>query len=54
MTVRCSKCNTENPAGARFCSNCGNQLSGTQKCSNCGSENPLGSKFCNNCGNKLQ
>ncbi len=53
-TVRCGKCNTENPAGARFCSNCGNQLSGTQKCSNCGSENPLGSKFCNNCGNKLQ
>lgn len=52
-TVRCRNCNAENPAGAKFCNNCGNQLSGTLKCSNCGTENPLGSKFCNNCGNKF-
>ncbi|MHB1294321.1 MAG: SPFH domain-containing protein [Anaerolineae bacterium] len=52
-TVACPKCGYENLAGAKFCNNCGTQLSGKVKCAQCGTENPIGAKFCNNCGNKL-
>jgi len=52
-TVVCPKCGTANPAGAKFCNNCGTQLTGTVKCPNCGTENLAGAKFCNNCGTKL-
>lgn len=52
-TVVCSKCGTTNPVGAKFCNNCGTQISGTVKCPNCGHENSAGAKFCNNCGTKL-
>jgi membrane protease subunit (stomatin/prohibitin family) len=51
--VVCPKCGTANPAGAKFCNNCGSSLSTTIKCANCGMENKPGAKFCNNCGNKL-
>jgi membrane protease subunit (stomatin/prohibitin family) len=53
-TVTCPNCSTANPAGAKFCNNCGTQLTGTVKCPNCGHENSAGSKFCNNCGTKLE
>jgi len=53
-TVTCPNCSTANPAGAKFCNNCGTQLTGTVKCPNCGHENSVGSKFCNNCGTKLE
>lgn len=52
-TVSCPKCQFQNPAAARFCSNCGTQIAGKLKCPQCGTENALGSKFCNNCGTKL-
>ncbi|MHB0859265.1 MAG: SPFH domain-containing protein [Anaerolineae bacterium] len=52
-TVACPQCGHQNASGARFCNNCGTQLSGKVKCSQCGTENPVGAKFCNNCGNKL-
>ena len=51
--VVCPKCGTANPAGSKFCNNCGSSLSVSTKCSNCGFENAAGAKFCNNCGNKL-
>lgn len=51
--VVCGKCGTTNPAGAKFCNNCGAQLGGSVKCPNCGHENAVGVKFCNNCGTKL-
>jgi len=51
--VVCPKCATTNPVGAKFCNNCGAQISGTVKCPNCAHENPVGAKFCNNCGTKL-
>ena len=51
--MACPKCQQQNPVAAKFCNNCGAQLSGTVKCAHCGIENPLGSTFCNNCGNKL-
>jgi len=52
-TVACPNCGTANPAGAKFCNNCGTKLSGSLKCANCGHENAAGAKFCNECGNKL-
>jgi membrane protease subunit (stomatin/prohibitin family) len=52
-TVVCGKCGTANPAGAKFCNNCGSQIAGSPKCAQCGFENAAGAKFCNNCGTKL-
>jgi membrane protease subunit (stomatin/prohibitin family) len=48
-TVTCPKCATVNPAGAKFCSNCGTAL-GPKACTNCGAEVPEGAKFCPECG----
>jgi membrane protease subunit (stomatin/prohibitin family) len=48
-TVACSNCGTANPAGAKFCSNCGNPL-GPKACSNCGAAVAPGAKFCPECG----
>ncbi|MGQ9493852.1 MAG: zinc-ribbon domain-containing protein, partial [Anaerolineae bacterium] len=52
-TVACPNCGTANPAGAKFCNNCGAKLAATTACPNCGHENPPGAKFCSNCGTKL-
>jgi len=52
-TVTCPQCGTQNPAGAKFCTNCGAQIGGTVKCPKCGTENPPTAKFCSNCGEKL-
>lgn len=52
-TVRCPNCNTLNPAGAKFCNNCGTKLDGKKTCPNCKAENAADAKFCNNCGTKL-
>jgi membrane protease subunit (stomatin/prohibitin family) len=55
--VPCPKCNTPNPAGAKFCLNCGAQQqapqSATTPCPNCQTPVQAGSKFCNNCGQSL-
>ena len=51
--MACPKCQQQNLVTAKFCNNCGAQLSGTVKCAHCGIENPLGSKFCNSCGYQL-
>jgi len=44
----CPNCQTENPANAKFCLNCGTALA--LRCSNCQAELPSGAKFCMNCG----
>jgi class 3 adenylate cyclase/tetratricopeptide (TPR) repeat protein len=46
--MKCPNCDTQNPDGARFCFNCGNELS--LKCSNCDTSLPAGAKFCFKCG----
>ncbi len=46
--MQCPNCQTENPANAKFCLNCGTALA--QCCSNCQAELPSGAKFCMNCG----
>ena len=63
--MKCPNCQTENESGARFCANCGSQMTpprpaaghtratGKTTCPNCGQENPAGSAFCETCGMKL-
>src|SRR5689334_8479809 len=47
----CSKCQTDNPDGAKFCRNCGNSL---LACSNCGAPMSPGDRFCTSCGQPVQ
>jgi class 3 adenylate cyclase/tetratricopeptide (TPR) repeat protein len=47
----CPSCGAENPAGKRFCGDCGAPLALT--CPACGAENPEGKKFCGDCGTAL-
>ncbi|HLA97328.1 MAG TPA: adenylate/guanylate cyclase domain-containing protein [Anaerolineales bacterium] len=47
----CPKCQTVNPASARFCLNCGNALAIT--CANCGTSLPADARFCFNCGHPV-
>jgi hypothetical protein len=47
----CPKCRTENPGGAKFCSNCGGSLLRT--CPRCGTAAEPTAKFCTNCGQTL-
>jgi hypothetical protein len=49
----CPGCNTENPAGSKFCAGCGAALPKTPvniRCATCGAESPEGSRFCKGCG----
>jgi hypothetical protein len=49
--MHCPSCNFENPAGMKFCGQCGTQLG--NRCSQCGFENPPGFQFCGECGTPL-
>jgi hypothetical protein len=54
--MRCSKCNTENKAGNKFCIECGSKLalkSNVKYCSQCGSDNKPSNNFCLTCGNRF-
>ncbi len=52
--VACASCQATNPAGAKFCMGCGQQLAPTvQHCTECGSELPGGAKFCMGCGTRI-
>ncbi|NIL99168.1 MAG: hypothetical protein GTO53_14255, partial [Planctomycetales bacterium] len=44
-------CSFENPAGMKFCGNCGEPLK--LRCPNCGFANPPAFNFCGNCGTSL-
>jgi class 3 adenylate cyclase len=46
--MKCPQCQTDNPAGARFCFNCGAPLA--VQCANCRAELPAGARFCMHCG----
>ncbi|MCL1822638.1 MAG: SPFH domain-containing protein [Oscillospiraceae bacterium] len=58
--VICPGCNTNNAAGVKFCSNCGNDLTKpkveamTTKCPHCNSDVPESAKFCNHCGKSVE
>lgn len=53
QTVPCPKCKGMNPAGAKFCSSCGQTLATTVKCPKCQFDAPEGAKFCPNCGSQF-
>jgi class 3 adenylate cyclase/tetratricopeptide (TPR) repeat protein len=52
MALTCASCGAENPAGARFCSECGAPLH--QTCPSCGAEQPATAAFCSSCGFSLR
>lgn len=49
----CSKCNSQIPAGSKFCLQCGEKVSNVSFCLNCGEKLPPEAKFCLNCGKKV-
>ena len=49
--MKCPQCQFENPAGSKFCLECGHKLE--VKCPQCNKDLPLGAKFCNECGYNL-
>lgn len=55
--VYCPKCHASNPAGSKFCNECGalmaQPIGDTVSCPKCGKANPAGSKFCNECGAQM-
>ena len=50
--MTCSHCGSDNPAGKKFCGDCGGALE--NRCPRCGAENPAGNKFCGDCGASLR
>ncbi len=51
--IKCPSCQAEQPAGTKFCGNCGGQLTQTTKCPKCGNAVDGSPKFCPNCGQSL-
>ena len=51
--LRCHKCNADNDADAKFCSQCGAALSKTRPCPDCADLTDPDAKFCDNCGREL-
>ncbi|TDF67152.1 adenylate/guanylate cyclase domain-containing protein [Cupriavidus sp. L7L] len=49
--MRCASCGFENPAGAKFCEECGARQ--TRVCPACGQEAAASAKFCSECGAPL-
>ena len=49
--MECSRCHHQNPAGQKFCGECGVSLA--VSCSACRAPNPPGQKFCGECGASL-
>jgi len=56
-TAACPKCGTQNPVGAKFCSNCGATQQPPQaasaECPSCHAQIQAGTKFCASCGISL-
>jgi class 3 adenylate cyclase len=50
--MRCSNCGRENPAGSRFCNQCGVPFGKT--CPICAVDNARDAKFCPQCGGSLE
>ena len=50
--MHCSNCSFDNPAGMKFCGQCGTAL--INPCPGCDFKNPPGFKFCGQCGTALQ
>lgn len=55
-TVKCVKCGTDIPAGAKFCFNCGEKVEAPKivYCSKCGTQLSQEANFCMNCGTRRE
>ena len=57
QTVPCAKCGHQNPAGAKFCQNCGGPATAPQTatvpCPKCQAPVQEGAKFCSSCGQSM-
>lgn len=51
--MECSVCQFKNPAGMRFCGQCGSSLSDVLPCPACGAAIAPGMRFCGQCGTGL-
>lgn len=53
--IACRECGTKNPAGSKFCNNCGSPLPPATKliCPNCQAANAATLLYCDNCGTRL-
>ena len=49
--MKCARCDHENPAGVKFCGECGARLESA--CPACRASNPPTNKFCHECGAPL-
>lgn len=49
----CPHCGAKNPAGQKFCGDCGKSIVVGIVCPSCGKVNATGQKFCGDCGTKL-
>ena len=49
--MTCAHCGSDNPAGKKFCGDCGAALE--NRCPQCGADNPANKKFCGDCGASL-
>jgi membrane protease subunit (stomatin/prohibitin family) len=50
----CASCQAPNPAGAKFCMNCGQGIApAVTHCTECGTELPAGARFCAACGTRV-
>ena len=49
--MNCSRCQHDNPAGVKFCGECGARLESI--CASCAAANPPRNKFCGQCGASL-
>jgi adenylate cyclase len=49
--MQCAQCGSENPAGKKFCGDCGAPL--PNRCVQCGADSPAGKSFCGDCGAAL-
>jgi ribosomal protein L40E len=43
MALTCRACGADNPAGKKFCGDCGTVLE--NRCAQCGADNPANKKF---------
>ena len=50
----CPKCGTANAPGARFCGQCGVDMTAGAVCDKCGTANAPGTRFCGQCGAALE
>ena len=49
--MKCTNCGAENPAGLKFCEQCGTPLK--KRCAKCGFENSPAARFCGECAGAL-